>query len=78
MESVIASNSVLGIVINLIFIIITWWCLQSLQLDKIFKKGRTMQIQVFYILITIAVSHLVSDFAMKYLQYTQGLKYFFQ
>ncbi|MDF2946766.1 MAG: hypothetical protein K0S51_1445 [Bacillales bacterium] len=78
MESVIAGNAILGICVNLIFIAITWWSLQSLQIDKLFKKGKTMQIQVFYILLTISIAQLASDFVMSYFQYTQGLQYLFQ
>ncbi|KGX93896.1 membrane protein [Pontibacillus halophilus JSM 076056 = DSM 19796] len=74
MDSV-ATQSILNMISHIIFIIITWKSLQSLQLDGIFKKGRIFEARILVILVTIMIGTTVSNFFLDLLQWSQNLKY---
>ena len=42
--------------------IIVIWSLDSIQINKIFKKNRVLQARVFYFLLAIALIELVTSF----------------
>ena len=71
-------DSVVAIIVHLIFISITWWVLMAIPIERIFRKGKTMQIQLFTIFLTIIIASLVSEFVLTYLSYAGNLKYLFQ
>lgn len=73
----IGIDAVIGIVANLIFIVITWWMLRGIPIERIFRKGKTAQIQLFTIFLTIIIASLVSDFVLKYIGYAADLRYLF-
>ena len=44
----------------IIFIGISFYALQGLRIEQLFKKGRTFQIQLFYVLISIVIGSSVA------------------
>ena len=42
--------------------ILVIWSLDSIQINKIFKKNRVIQARVFYFLLAIALTELVTSF----------------
>lgn len=50
------------------------WCLESLRLDTLFKKNRFLQIKVFYLLLSLALSYLVVNCLYDFSYYFQSLK----
>ncbi|MFP3916641.1 DUF1146 family protein [Lysinibacillus telephonicus] len=70
-------QSVLGIFSHLLFIAITFYALQAFRLDQLFKKGRTVQIQLIYILLSIAIGSSVSNFVLDFSNWSQKLHYIF-
>lgn len=71
-------DAVVAIFVHLTFIAITWWVLMGIPIERIFRKGKTVQIQLFTIFLTIIIASLVSEFVLKYLAYAGDLKYLFQ
>ncbi len=47
------------VALYLIIVPFVIWTLEALRLDILFKKGRTIQIKLFYVLVALAFSYLV-------------------
>ena len=71
----IGQQSLMSILMYLFFIAITFYTLQSLRLDQIFKKGMTFQIQLTYILLSIFIGSTVANFFIQFFSLSQNLKY---
>lgn len=71
-------QAIIGIISHLFFIGISFYALQSLRLEQLFKKGKTFQIQVLYILLSIAIGSTVSNFFIAFSTWSQQLPYLFQ
>lgn len=56
------------ILCHLMFIYLTFWALQSLRLEKCFKKGYDKQIRILYLLLSIAIGFTVSSFFLQVMQ----------
>ncbi|MGM9948513.1 MAG: DUF1146 family protein [Lysinibacillus sp.] len=76
--SQMGQQAIIGIASHLFFIGVTFYALQGLRLEQIFKKGRTFQIQVFYILLSIAIGSTVSNFFISFSTWSQQLPYLFR
>lgn len=75
--SVLGQQAAIGIVVNLIFIAVTWWALQAVNIDPLIKKGKVVQARLLMILLTIAIGTAVANFFLDYLNYSQQLPYLF-
>ncbi|SDZ46040.1 conserved hypothetical integral membrane protein [Evansella caseinilytica] len=73
----LGQQGLLGIIVNLMVLTIVWWSIQSFNFDVFFKKGDEWRAKVFVILITIALTHLVSSFLLNYLNWSMMLRYLF-
>jgi uncharacterized integral membrane protein (TIGR02327 family) len=69
--------SIFGIVTNLVFIGLAWWALQALDFEKFLRKNRVGQARMLYILLAIAIGTVVSDFFLKYFDWSQQLPFIF-
>ncbi|WP_332650660.1 DUF1146 family protein [Lysinibacillus sp. 54212] len=70
-------QAVFGIASHLFFIAVSFYALQAFRLEQLFKKGRTFQIQLIYILLSIAIGSTVSNFLISFSQWSQQLQYLF-
>ncbi|ARV46242.1 hypothetical protein BCV50_15185 [Bacillus subtilis] len=75
--SILGQQAAIGIVVHLIFIAVTWWALQAVNIDPLIKKGKVVQARLLMILLTIAIGTTVSNFFLDYLNYSQQLPYLF-
>ncbi|MCI4138762.1 DUF1146 family protein [Bacillus vallismortis] len=75
--SVLGQQAVIGIVVHLIFIAVTWWALQAVNIDPLIKKGKVVQARLLMMLLTIAIGTAVANFFLDYLNYSQQLPYLF-
>ncbi len=73
----LGQQAILGIIIHLVFFAITWWALQALNFDKFLRANKVFQARLLYILLTIALGSLVSNFFLDYLSWSTNLSYFF-
>lgn len=60
------------------FIAVAFYALQAFRFDQLFKKGRTFQIQLIYILFSIVIGSAVSNFFITFSQWSRSLVYIFQ
>ena len=49
-------------ILYLIFLPITIWALEGLNLNNFFKQSRIYQARIIYLLISISISYLVTNF----------------
>ncbi|QSB12273.1 DUF1146 family protein [Lysinibacillus sp. FSL K6-0057] len=73
----IGQEALLGILSHLFFIAITFYALQAFMIEKLFKKNRVFQIQLIYILLSIAIGSAVSNFFLQISNWSGKLPYLF-
>ena len=71
----LGQQSLTAILAYILFIGITFYAIQCLRLEQIFKKGMTFQIQLTYILLSVAIGSAVAKFFMDFLAFSQKLQY---
>ncbi|MGM9945448.1 MAG: DUF1146 family protein [Lysinibacillus sp.] len=71
-------QALFGIMAYIFFIGITFYALQAFRLEQLFKKGKVFQIQLIYILFSIAIGSSVADFFINFSNWSQQLPYFFR
>ncbi|MDQ0226757.1 DUF1146 family protein [Metabacillus niabensis] len=69
--------ALISMVVSLAFMIITWWALQALNIEKWIKPGKVIQARTLLILLTIAIGSIVSNFFLDYLLWSQQLPFLF-
>ncbi|RUL53179.1 MULTISPECIES: DUF1146 family protein [Lysinibacillus] len=70
-------QATLGIFSHIFFIGISFYAIQAFRLEQLFKKGRTFQIQLIYILLSIAIGSSVSNFVLEFTKWSRQLPYLF-
>ncbi|MCC2527768.1 DUF1146 family protein [Bacillus halotolerans] len=75
--NVLGQQAAIGIIVHLIFIAVTWWALQAVNIDPLIRKGKVVQARLLMILLTIAIGTTVGNFFLDYLNYSQQLPYLF-
>lgn len=74
-STMIGTNAVLSLVSHIFFVGVAFFALQSLMYEKIFKKGKTFQIQLLLILVSVALGTAVSNFFLQFVNWSQQLQY---
>jgi uncharacterized integral membrane protein (TIGR02327 family) len=69
--------ALISMVVNLAFMIVTWWALQALNIEKLIKPGKVIQARLLLILLTIAIGSMVSSFFLDYFLWSQQLPMLF-
>ncbi|GAK05698.1 hypothetical protein JCM19037_4224 [Geomicrobium sp. JCM 19037] len=73
----IGQHALLHITFNLFVLVIVWWSLQALKLDRIIQHPKSGRGMMLFILIAVAITHLVSTFFLEYLNQALMLRYLF-
>lgn len=55
------------------FIYLSFWSLQSLNLEVLFKKGHNTHIKVLYILISICLGYIANEFFFEVIELTRNV-----
>lgn len=58
------------ILIYLFVLPFTIWSVSSINIEKLFKKNSLNQIRIFYLLISLGLSYLVSNFILEFYKMT--------
>lgn len=74
----VGQQAVLGIVSHLFFFAVTWWALQALNFEKLLRANKVVQARMLYILLTVAIGSLVSNFFLDYLSWSSNMPFLFQ
>ncbi|MBD8037742.1 DUF1146 domain-containing protein [Solibacillus sp. A46] len=70
-------QAIINVLAYIIFIGMALYALQGLRIEQLFKKGKTFQIQLFYIFVSIAIGSAVADFFLNFLDWSQTIPYIF-
>lgn len=65
------------LLVNIMFLVIIWWGLQAFRFDVFIKDAKGPRGIVLKIVITIALTHLVSSFFLDYLNMSRMLRFLF-
>ena len=76
--SQLGAQAAVAIVAHVFFIGVTFYALQAFRMDQLFQKGKVFQIQLIYILLSMAIGSTVADFILSLSNYSQQLPYIFQ
>lgn len=63
--------------LSLFCIGLSFWALQSLRLDQLFRKNQVARARMLYLLLSIAIGSAVSSFFLNYLQWARQLPLLF-
>ncbi|GEN54751.1 DUF1146 family protein [Halobacillus litoralis] len=77
MEQYFAEEAILSMTSHLIFIIITWRVLQSINFDAFFRKNKVFEARALLIIVTIALGTTVSNFFLDFIKWSNSLIYLF-
>ncbi|RWZ58990.1 DUF1146 domain-containing protein [Halobacillus fulvus] len=77
MDQYFAEEALISMTSHLIFIIITWRVMQSINFDAFFRKNRIFEARLFIIFVTIALGTTVSNFFLDFISWTNSLVYLF-
>lgn len=72
-----SEQALIAIVANVFFIGISFYALQALMMDKIIKKNRVFQAQLFYILASIMIGSIVANFFLNLTNWSNQLPFLF-
>lgn len=75
--AIYGANSLVSIISHLVFIALAWWALQAVNFEKFLRPNRVFQARILYILLSIIVGSVVSNFFLDYLLWSQQLPQFF-
>ncbi|CAG7634289.1 hypothetical protein PAESOLCIP111_03552 [Paenibacillus solanacearum] len=67
-------SGLLNIVIVLVFIGFSWWVLQELKLDALFKRPRSAQAKLLQVFLSVALGYQLARFVIDYLSWSTWLK----
>jgi uncharacterized integral membrane protein (TIGR02327 family) len=73
MMIIYGANSLISIISHLVFIALAWWALQAVNFEKFLRPNRVMQARILFILLSIIVGSIVSNFFLDYLFLSQQL-----
>ena len=72
-----SEQAVIAILANIFFIGISFYALQALMMEKILKKNRVFQAQLFYILTSIMIGSIVANFFLNLTNWSNQLPFLF-
>lgn len=72
-----SEQALIAILANVFFIGISFYALQALMMDKIIKKNRVFQAQLFYILASIVIGSIVANFFLNLTYWSNQLPFLF-
>lgn len=73
-----SEQALVAILANIFFIGISFYALQALMMDKIIKKNRVFQAQLFYILTSIMIGSIVANFFLNLTSWSNQLPFLFE
>jgi uncharacterized integral membrane protein (TIGR02327 family) len=62
--------ALISIVAQLLFFALTWWALQSVKFEAVFRHAKSLQARILYVLLAIAISYPVTKFFLDYVNWS--------
>ncbi len=71
-------QSLVTLISHIFFIGMSFWGLQSVRIEHLFKKNKVQQVRLFYVILAIVLGYNLSNFFLDFTSHSQNLMYFFQ
>lgn len=71
-------QSLITLISHVFFIGLSFWGLQSLRIDHLFKKNKVQQVRFMYTIIAVVLGFILSTFFLDFWTHSQNLIYFFR
>ena len=68
-------QAIVFIIVQLLFILVTWWALQTFKFDLFVKHPDGPQAKALMILLTIAIGSTVGNFFIDYFEWATRSRY---
>ena len=69
-------QSLITLFSHLFFIGLSYWAVQSVRTEHLFKKNASQQVRIFLLLLAVGIGYTVSSFFMEFMTYSQNLFFF--
>ncbi|WP_416147744.1 DUF1146 family protein [Salipaludibacillus sp. HK11] len=73
----LGQESLFNILISLMVLIVVWWSVQSIKFDLFVRDPDGVKAKSLMIIITIALSHMVTSFLLNYLNWSTNIRFLF-
>lgn len=73
----IGQFAVTGLLSHIVFIVITWYVMQSINFEPLLRKNKTTEARILLLFICIIIGTGVSRFFLDILQWSRDLLYLF-
>ncbi|WP_041556478.1 DUF1146 family protein [Carnobacterium sp. 17-4] len=70
-------QALITIVSHLFFVLLTFWALKGIRIEKLIKKNNIGQARVLYLFVSITIGYTVSTFFIEFLLTSQNLIFLF-
>lgn len=71
-------QSLVTLISHVFFIGLSFWGLQSLRIEHLFKKNKVQQVRLMYTMLAVVLGFILSAFFLDFLTHSQNLIYFFR
>lgn len=69
-------QSLITLFSHLFFIGLSYWAVQSVRTEHLFKKNASQQVRIFLLLLAVGIGYTVSSFFIEFMTYSQNLFFF--
>jgi uncharacterized integral membrane protein (TIGR02327 family) len=73
----LGQQSLFNILISLMVLTIVWWAVQSFKFDLFVKNPDGVKAKALVIIVTLALTHMVTSFLLNYLNWSTMLRHLF-
>ncbi len=68
-------NGVMVLLSHMLFILISFWSLKAIRIEKWIKKGHIREARVLYLFLSIAIGYTVSTFLLAFVMASRNISY---
>lgn len=73
----IGLTALLNMLLTIVLILVSWWALQAFKFDLFLNRPGGAQAKLLHILLSVLIGHTVSNFFIRYMDWSSMLKYLF-
>ncbi|MCA9765447.1 MAG: DUF1146 family protein [Carnobacterium sp.] len=73
----LGTQALISLISHVLFIVLTFWALKGLLIEKWIKKNHIQQARLLYLFFSIAIGYLVSSFFIEFILMSRNLIFLF-
>lgn len=71
----LAIDSIIFMMMHIMFIVLAWKVLEAVQLEQIFKKNRVIESRILFMMLAIVIGSTVSNFFIDFINWSRQLQH---